>query len=442
MKLLFKTSWILPGLLLLCVSFPVHAVENVILRLHGSNTVGAELGPELVKAWMSDSGYKDIRTKVTQPEEMLIHGIDKSGQSVAVEIHAHGSSTAFKDLKARKTDVGMASRPIKDKEVHMMASAQLRSLQGETVVALDGIAVVVHPDNPINRIDKQILRRIFNGEITQWSEVDPRLKGRIQVYARDDKSGTYDTFKSLVLGKKKPLVSSARRYESNADLSDDVSRDRTGIGFVGLPYIRNSKALSVSDGGVGILPKAFSVATEDYALSRRLFLYLPVYNENPYASQFIEFAQSHNAQAIVEKVGFVDQAIKSYGVEDLSIYPEEMREMIKGAERLSVNIRFQKGSIKLDNKAQKDIDRLVDYMAGPGAGRKLMLFGFSDGMEVMPIYSIELSVSRADRVSEILLRNGLAPVRVRGYGEAMQLAGNEDKAGEFKNRRVEIWLLP
>ncbi len=437
-----KSSWILLGLLLLWVSFPVHAVENIILRLHGSNTVGAELGPELVKAWLSDSGYRDIRTEITQPQEMLIHGIDRLGRPMAVEIHAHGSGTAFKDLQARKADIGMSSRPIKDKEVNMMASAQLRSIQGETVVALDGIAVIVHPDNPIGQLDKQTIKRMFNGETTQWSQVDPGLKGRIQVYARDNQSGTYDTFKSLVLGKKKPLVSSARRYESNADLSDDVSRDKNGIGFVGLPYIRDSKALLVSDGGVGIKPNGFSVATEDYALSRRLYLYLPVYHENPYATQFIKFAQSLNAQPIVGKVGFVDQAIKSYAVEDPGVYPEEMRDMIKGAERLSINIRFQKGSIKLDNKAQKDIDRLVDYMAGPGAGRKLMLFGFSDGMEVMPIYSIELSVSRADIVSEVLLKNGLAPVRVRGYGEAMLLAGNEDKAGQFKNRRVEIWLMP
>lgn len=427
---------------MLCVSFPVHAAENIIFRLHGSNTVGAELGPELIKGWMSVSGYRDIRTETTQAEEMLIHGIDKQGRPVAVEIHAHGSSTAFKDLQARKADIGMASRPIKDKEVSKMASAQLRSVQGETVLALDGIAVIVHPDNPVEQLDKQTIRRIFNGDITQWSQVDSRLKGRIQVYARDNQSGTYDTFKSLVLGKKRPLDSTARRYESNAELSDDVSRDKNGIGFVGLPYIRNSRALSVSDGGVAILPNGFSVATEDYALSRRLYLYLPVYNENPYATQFIEFAQSLRAQPVVDKVGFVDQAIKSYAVEDPSVYPEEMRGMIQGAERLSVNIRFQKGSTKLDNKAQKDMQRLVDYMAGPGAGRKLMLFGFSDGLEVMPIYSIDLSVRRADMVAELLLRNGLEPVRVRGYGQVMLLAGNEDKAGQFKNRRVEIWLLP
>jgi len=185
----------------------------------------------------------------------------------------------------------------------------MTSLESELIIALDGIAVIVHPDNPLVSLSKSQIRDIFLGTITDWQAVGG-APGAITLHARDDQSGTFDVFRALVLGKKGELASSALRYESNEVLSDTVSKDKNAIGFVGLPYIRDARAVAIADGGMpAISPSGFSVATEDYALSRRLYLYLPRETANPLAREFAEFAVSDAAQEVVKSQGFVSQEV-------------------------------------------------------------------------------------------------------------------------------------
>jgi phosphate transport system substrate-binding protein len=100
-----------------------------------------------------------------------------------------------------------------------------------------------------------------------------RRQGTINIYASNDRSGIYDTFKSIILGADTSFIAIARQYESNDDLSEDVSRDPAGIGFTGLPYVRNSKALAVSEEGARpIYPNFFTFDTKDYPISRRLYM--------------------------------------------------------------------------------------------------------------------------------------------------------------------------
>lgn len=429
------------ALLLLVNATAAMSTEQVLLRLHGSNTIGAQLAPELVKAWLAQQGYTAIAGQRTAAEEMKITAVSDKGEKVAVSIKAHGSSTSFKALSAGEAEIGMSSRPIKDKEVVSLAAlGRMDSPSCEFVLGLDGIAVIVHPENPLSRLNKAQLGKIFSGEIRDWRQVGGPA-GLIHVYARDDKSGTYDTFKSLVLGKKTPLVEGARRFESNANLSDAVSGDRNGIGFVGLPYIRHSRALAVSDGGAAITPDGFTVATEDYALARRLFLYLPEKPRNPKARQFVEFALSYAGQQLVAGTGFVSQEIMTGTALATGNNHPGYQALTDGARRLSLNFRFHRGSALLDNKARHDIKRLVEYMARrENSSRELILIGFSDRNEAIPLQSLGLSVQRADGVADVLISNGVAPQRVRGFGPAVTIASNETEQGREKNRRVEVWI--
>jgi phosphate transport system substrate-binding protein len=290
------------------------------------------------------------------------------------------------------------------------------------------------------RLEKAQLHRLFSGQITDWRDVGGR-PGPVRLYARDDNSGTYDTFKSLVLGKA-PLAEGARRFESNADLSDAVAGDPNGIGFVGLPYVRAAKAVAISDGeSAAIVPEPFSVATEDYALTRRLFLYLPQKGAKPMAREFAEFTASPAGQEVVARVGFVSQQIVVGDPVVKADAPAEYRSLIREAQRLSLNFRFRAGSIDLDNKALRDVSRLVEFMKREeNRGRELMLYGFADRHERIPLHSLELSVHRADRVADLLIRHGLSARRVRGFGSAVPVASNETPEGRFKNRRVEVWV--
>ncbi len=429
-------------LLLLFIANTSSAANTQRLRLHGSNTIGAALAPGLVKKWLNHKGYNIVSDKFLAKEERLIVA-SKADQRIEVEIHAHGSSTSFRDFAHGKTDVGMSSRPIKQKELKKLSFlGDLKSRDSEYIIALDGLPIIVHPSNPLNTLDKETVTKIFSGQITQWRQLGIK-RGRIHLYARDNNSGTYDTFKSLVLSKKAPLAKSAKRFESNAILSDSVAQDPDGIGFTGLAYVRKSKVLAISDAGSKALkPNTYTVATEDYTLARRLFLYIPEKDATPLAQDFANFSATSNiADKIVTKVGFVSQRILPFKMSIDKTAPLEYRKLTEKAQRLSLNIRFRPGSVRLDNKALRDIERISRYLSQlQRKRRKIMLFGFSDSHEVAPYVSLSLSVQRADIVADSLLREHVAPYKVRGYGQQLQVASDKTNKGRYRNRRVEIWL--
>lgn len=419
-----------------CLSLSAHAQQS--LRIHGSNTVGAQLMPALVTQWLEDKGFTLHSDRYTHNNERVIQA--KNGtQRINVEIHAHGSSTGFKSIKAGAADLAMSSRPIKNKELKsLMYLGDLSDSRKEVVVGVDGIAVVAHPSNPIASLSIAQLKAVFSGSIQNWQALGGEDKA-IHVYARDNQSGTYDTFKSLVLGKNSDLVSSAKRYESNDALSDDVALDLGGIGFVGLPSIRQSKALGIADGqNAAILPSELSVATEDYPLSRRLYVY-QAYADNELAADLARFIKSAQGQSAVASVGFISQNINAYSIDLNSYYPDDYKKILQGAQRLSLNFRFKPGAYKLDNKSLQDIDRLVRFVDGSSV-QEVILAGFSDASEAASWRRHVLSTERGDFVAESLIKRGVTPSVVRGFGSSVQVASNSTAKGRDKNRRVEVWV--
>jgi len=428
------------GLVLLLSSFNQTAHAKVILRLHGSNTIGAELGPRLARHYLEHNlQAKNIHyvPAATPQEGKLVAEDPNTGSTLEIEIHAHGSSTAFRDLDSDTTDIGMASRQIKQKEIDKLARIDdFSSTKNEFVIGLDGIAVIVPRSNQIASLSKQQLQEIFSGKISNWQQLG-QPAGAIHVYARDDKSGTYDTFKHLVLSKAAPLIVTAKRYESNAKLSDNVSRDPNGIGFVGLPYIRQSRAVPVSDGNSKArLPSEFNVVTEDYALSRRLYMYASSRTTNPHVHNFLAYVMSQTGQQAVRLSGFVSQNLYLQHLKIGQNYPEEYRQFVSHAQRLSVNFRFSQDSLQLDSRATRDLDRVASFIRSNPRIHRVMLFGFSEDTGI-PIYDISLSEIRADMVERALRKRGVVVHHVRGYGAVNPVSV---KTVKHKNRRVEVWI--
>ncbi len=217
---------------------------------------------------------------------------NESTEPITIEIQAHGSRTAFEDLAGGRCDIGMSSRKITKDEADRCAAANLGDMSApgsENVIGLDGVAVLVHKNNPASALTKQQLADIFSGKITDWSQVGGS-PGAIYLFAPDEKSGTLDTFKSVILGPKS-LSSRASRFEDSARLSDAVANDTNAIGFTGSAFARNCKVLPILDaGGKPQLPTTFAVSTGDYPLSRRLFLYAAADSQNKWARKFIDFA--------------------------------------------------------------------------------------------------------------------------------------------------------
>ena len=413
------------------------------LRIQGSNTIGANLGPALVQAMLAQQGLHDIHSvPASPPNEHSIVGTDASGQQVRVDVAAHGSGTGFAALKAGKADLIASSRPIKDRElVELEALGDLKSPDAEQIIAIDGLAIILHPGNPLNQLNTEQLAQIFSGQISRWEALGG-IAGPIHLYARDEQSGTWEIFKELVLSRTgNPLSHNAQRFESSEQLSDAVSNDPQGIGFIGLPYIRAAKPVAIVDGpSQPMLPLNSLIASEDYPLSRRLYFYLPPATSNPWARALISFTQSAQGQAIVAQNGFVAQSVQATSVTPGAHMPRDYQTLTTQAQRLSVNFRFEEGSASLDNKARQDLLRVADYLKANGKlDRQVTLVGFGDAKDD-PERAQLLSKLRAMAVRRELVKSGVVLREIRGYGAQMPVAANTEDEGRIKNRRVEVWV--
>lgn len=414
---------------------------ETVLRLQGSNTIGAKLAPALVEEYLKRRGATRTRREAgANEEEIRIIGSMGRTKAWSVEINSHGSGTAFEGLEKSQCDIGMSSRPIKKEESDKLSVlGDMTQYGSEHVIGLDGLAVIVNPLNPLTTADKDTVARIFAGEIASWKNVGDSDKA-IGLYARDDKSGTFDTFKSLVLDKRK-LGANSKRYEDSSRLSSDVANDPNGIGFIGLPYIKSCKALAISAtaGGGAIYPNTFTVAREEYPLTRRLYMYAPPKTNNMIIRDFMEFVLSDDGQDILEKSGFVSLAVRAETPVLPVSAPAEFRSMVAGAERLSLSFRFRPDTFSFDNRSRRDLDRLIHALERKELqGRKLMLFGFSDISE--GIKAKEASEQWTKLVAGEMTARGIKPALEIGMGSIMPVAQVGTKDGKLRNNRVEVWL--
>lgn len=434
------------SLLLLC-SLPLlaHAAPDpqAQLRIQGSNTIGAALAPALVEGMLEAQGAKHVSIVATATaNEIQVRAEDANGQPLRIDIAAHGSSTGFAALKSGQAELAAASRPIKPSELaELQALGDLNSANAEQIIGLDGVAVIVHPDNPLPQLSTRQLAQIFAGQITTWEELGLG-SGPIHLYARDDRSGTFETFKALVLdaaGQK--LSASARRFESGEALAKEVQADRQAIGFSSLASVHGAKVLAIADGDSRpMLPSPALVASEDYPLARRLYFYLPPTQTNAWAKALVEFAQSPKGQAIVTANGFVGQQVHALKVPPADDMPKPYQTLVRSAQRLSVNFRFQEGNASLDNKALRDVQRVVDFLRQNGKLKQnAVLVGFGDAKHD-PARAALLSRLRAMAVRRELVKEGVTLREIIGLGDELPVATNTDEEGRIRNRRVEVWV--
>lgn len=425
--------------------FGYAAAQTPHLTINGSNTIGAELGPALVEGMLRDDGAKNIRVQLDpSTNEHRISAVDANGKPVYIHLNAHGSSTGFKALLDGSGQIAASSRTIRPSEVaSLIPQGSILSKDTEQIIALDALAVIVHPDNPITELSTTDIAQLFSGEITDWKQLGGN-PGKVRLHARDNNSGTWETFSELVLNPfNATLHSSAQRYESSTELSAAVSSDPNAIGFIGLPYVLEAKAVAVSAGGAqAMLPDNALVATEDYPLSRRLYMYLKPNETNALAHKLIRFTQTEAGQKIVEQKGFISQNIQAMDVTPDDSMPDEYLKLSQEAKRLSVNFRFQAGSATLDNKAYQDVERVLNYLrTHDKTNRKLVLVGFGDSRHDSTAERAELlSKLRAMAVLRQLHNHEVLLKDMIGLGNVMPVASTQIDGGRVKNQRVELWV--
>jgi len=436
------------------------------IGIHGSNLIGWELMPALVRAYAASIGGSTSTVTGSNPLEEKLKLIGANGAETGIiELRRYGTVSAFTGLEDGSAHIGMASRPVTDEEALRLArtgTPNVRTPQHEHVLGLDGLLVIVSQDNPAVSLSIDNIAKIFSGQVTDWSQVGLPA-GKINVYSVARQSGTFSTFNALVLQPRNlALMESAQMLLSNAEVSDAVATDPNGIGLASFAFLRNAKALNIeSSCGLITRPSVFTVKTEEYPLTRRLYLYTVGRPAHPHVQGLLAFALSKQAQPVIADAQFVDQSPDSLGFDDqggriayaLNAPNEdfniaEMRQLIadmNGARRLSITFRFRTGSFELDTKSRADVDRLAELMRTPELrGKRILLLGFADAVGPYQANST-LSVRRATQVRDTLLTVGKGTVNPaiivhKGYSELGPVACNDQLEGRNLNRRVEVWV--
>jgi phosphate transport system substrate-binding protein len=220
-----------------------------------------------------------------------------------IQVTGGGSGIGFAALQNNTTDIADASRPIKAAERAACIKAFGKSPR-EYRVALDGLSVYVHSDNPLNELSIDQLEKIFTGKVTNWKDVGGN-DGPITVYSRENSSGTYEFFKEHVL-KGQDFVSSAQTMPGTAALLQNVSRDKNGIGYGGAAYGHGAKALKIKKtaDSPAIEPTDENVISGKYPIWRYLYNYLNPEKDKGEIAAYLTWVRSPEGQKIVKDVGY------------------------------------------------------------------------------------------------------------------------------------------
>jgi phosphate transport system substrate-binding protein len=222
----------------------------------------------------------------------------KANPGVNITVGESGSGNGAKSLINGTCDVATMSRPLKDSEKKSAEDAG--QLPIEYVVALDGLAAVVHPSNPVKGLTIEQLRGIYTGEIRSWQDVGGPDR-KIVVVSRDTNSGTYESFETLVMNRMK-MAPSTEYVGSSGAVRDRVMNTPDAIGYVGLAFTEGVKPLAVN----GVEPSPETVLDKTYPVARPLFMYT---NGRPKdgtpVHEFVMLYKTADGKRIIEDVGYI-----------------------------------------------------------------------------------------------------------------------------------------
>ena len=228
---------------------------------------------------------------------------------VRISVTGGGSGTGIAALLNDTVDLANASRQIKDEEIEKARANGLEPV--EFVVARDAIAVVVHPDNPVNALSLEQLADIYSGKISNWREVGGEDRPIVRL-SRETNSGTHVYFLEVVLrlgdSDNKTLFSQdTLLLPSSEGIIHEVRQNPNAIGYDGLGYVPHDLkvlAVSANDSDVYVSPSIETVNSGTYPIARDLYIYSAGQPEG-FVKAYLDWIFSEEAQQIVSDLGFV-----------------------------------------------------------------------------------------------------------------------------------------
>lgn len=413
------------------------------LRIHGSNTMGAQLMPSLVQSWLEATGYEDISQRAKGAHLMEIHA-ERDGVPLIVEIEKRGSAAGMTDLIDGNTELAMMTRRPNAQEIDgAWQLGDLGSPDQELVVALDGIAAIVHASNPVRQLSVEQLRAIYAGTVRNWSELGgPNLPIRLHLGSPRTASGEF--FREVVMATVK-LAGHAGVQIGVAQVAAAVAGDPGAIGIVGLRsrVPRQSRPLAISRGGLAVYPTPLATLSEDYPLTRRYSLYGGQLM-SALGRSFALYTVTRRAQESVAAAGHFAVTLRPAPQSPLPAASAEYTRLVAGAQRLPLSLRFNLAGTQsiFDSRAAHDLDRLVAFMHLPqNRSRHAVVVAFGNPETGGGLVSTLISNDRADIVAGYLLEHGVTVRSANGLGTARPLAGPAQQGARFRNERVEVWML-
>ncbi len=226
-----------------------------------------------------------------------------------IAVTGGGSGTGIAALLSGSCDVAQSSRTIKEKEIKEAEAKNIHPQ--EFKVALDGLAVVVHKDNPINSLTIDQLADIFMGKIRNWKDIGGQDL-EIVLLSREVNSGTHIYFKEKVLRKghekgSEEFFDGALLMPSSQAIADEISQNPNAVGYYGMGYSSPTQkflAISKNAESPAYLPTIENVMSGKYYISRPLLFYT---NGNPseFVQKFLDFVLSERGQQVVRQIDFV-----------------------------------------------------------------------------------------------------------------------------------------
>ena len=203
-----------------------------------------------------------------------------------------GSGSGIQAVQEGRCDIGLSSRALKDEEV-------ASGLTG-TVLALDGIAIIVHPENPVSDLSLENIAKIYTGEITNWSEVGGN-DAEIVLIGREAGSGTRDGFETIT--DTKDACKYRQELTSTGDVITTVSQNPNAIGYASAASIKKTvKAVTVD----GVAPTEDAIKAGEYVVQRPFVLVTRTGEALSEAAQkFFDYALSADAGEIIAAAGAV-----------------------------------------------------------------------------------------------------------------------------------------
>ncbi len=222
----------------------------------------------------------------------------------SMSVTGGGSGTGIAAMINGTIDIALSSRAIREEEIDQAAENDVEVV--EHITGRDGIAIAVHPSNPVKELTMGDIKAIFTGEKTNWSDFGGN-DAEITLYSRESNSGTYVFFREFVL-EDEDYASFANLMPSTQAIVEGVIQDENGIGYIGLAYLDDDGiqgvSVAVEEGAEAFFPDMENIVAGDYPVARPLFLYTDGEPQGV-VELFMDFVMGTQGQQIVEDIGFV-----------------------------------------------------------------------------------------------------------------------------------------